>query len=49
MNKADQYMERDIKNILENGYIDENPRPKYADGAPAHTYSVNHVCRTYDL
>lgn len=49
MNKADQYMERDIKNILENGYIDENPRPKYADGVPAHTYSVNHVCRTYDL
>lgn len=42
-------MERDIKNILENGYIDENPRPKYADGVPAHTYSVNHVCRTYDL
>lgn len=49
MNKADQYMKRDIERILNNGYLDVNPRPKYADGTPAHTYSVNHVCRTYDL
>lgn len=49
MNKADQYMKRDIERILNNGYLDVNPRPKYADGTPAHTYSVNHVYRTYDL
>ena len=49
MTKADEYMKRDIENILDNGYFDENPRPKYADGTPAHTYSVNHVMRTYDL
>ncbi len=49
MNKADRYMKRDIENILINGYLDENPRPKYDDGTPAHTYSVNHICRTYDL
>lgn len=49
MNKADSYMKRDIQNILDNGYKDENPRPKYADGSPAYTYSVNHVTRTYDL
>lgn len=49
MNKADTYMVNDIKNILENGYKDVNPRPKYADGTPAHTISVNHVTRTYDL
>ncbi len=49
MNKADQYMKKDIERILNNGYLDVNPRPKYADGTPAHTYSVNHVCRTYDL
>ena len=29
MNKADQYMEKDIKNILENGYIDENLSKHY--------------------
>ena len=49
MTKADKYLVVDIKNILENGYKDENPRPKYKDGTPAHTYSVNHVIRTYDL
>lgn len=49
MNKADQYMKKDIERILNNGYLDVNPRPKYADETPAHTYSVNHVCRTYDL
>jgi thymidylate synthase len=49
MNKADKYMYEAIDNILDNGYLDENPRPKYTDGTPAHTYSVNHVVRKYDL
>ncbi len=49
MTKADRYMTEDIRNILENGYWDENPRPHYADGTPAHTISVNHAVRRYDL
>lgn len=49
MTKADRYLADDIRNILENGYKDENPRPKYEDGSPAHTISVNHVTRRYDL
>ena len=49
MSKADIYMREAIQNIIENGYLDENPRPKYKDGTPAHTYSVNHVMRTYNL
>ena len=49
MTKADKYLIEDINNILENGYMDENPRPKYEDGTPAHTISVNHNMRTYDL
>lgn len=49
MTKADTYMQSDIRNILENGYWDVNPRPHYKDGAPAHTISVNHVTRKYDL
>ena len=49
MTKADVYMKEAIQNILEYGYKDVNPRPKYADGTPAHTLSVNHVMRTYDL
>lgn len=47
--KADTYLQENIRHILEDGYVDENPRPKYKDGTPAHTYSVNHVFRTYDL
>ena len=49
MTKADRYMFDDINNILENGYLDVDPRPKYKDGTPAHTISVNHVTRKYDL
>lgn len=49
MTKADLYMKEIIEDILLNGYRDDNPRPKYADGTPAYTYSVNHVSRTYDL
>ena len=46
---ADSYMESMIKDIKAYGYKDENPRPHYADGTPAHTFSVNHTFRTYDL
>lgn len=49
MTKADSYLVKDIQNILENGYKDVDPRPKYEDGTPAHTISVNHVMRKYDL
>lgn len=46
---ADKYLYDDIGVILGNGYLDENPRPKYSDGKPAHTISVNQVLRKYDL
>ena len=49
MTRADYYMEEMIEKIQRCGYKDINPRPKYADGAPAHTISVNHTFRTYDL
>lgn len=47
--KADYLMAESIRDILHYGYKDVNPRPKYADGTPAHTISVNHVTRKYDL
>lgn len=47
--KADDYMESMILRIKHEGFWDENPRPKYADGTPAHTLSVNHTFRSYDL
>lgn len=49
MTKADKYMNSMIFRIMDEGYKDENPRPHYADGTPAHTISVNHTFRTYDL
>ena len=49
MNRADFYMYEMINTINDIGYKDVNPRPKYADGTPAHTISVNHTFRTYDL
>ena len=49
MNKADNYIKEQIENILAYGYKDENPRPKYADGSPAFTYSINGNFRSYDL
>lgn len=49
MTKADLLLIQDIHNILNNGTWDKNPRPKYADGTPAHTLFVNHVMRQYRL
>ena len=49
INNIDRRLMWDIQNILATGYKDENPRPKYSDGVPAHTLSVNHVVRQYDL
>lgn len=47
--KADLQCKEIIKNILENGSLDINPRPRYADGTPAHTLSVNHITQTFDV
>lgn len=49
MTKADIYMFETIQKIENYGFKDINPRPHYADGTPAHTISINHTYRTYDL
>lgn len=49
MTKADQIMKETIRNILDNGFIDNDPRPHYEDGTPAHTISVNQVMHKYDI
>ena len=49
MTRADLLLKCDIQNIINNGTKDENPRPHYPDGTPAHTYFVNHVVRKYRL
>lgn len=47
--RADHEMRRIIEEILIDGYRDVNPRPKYKDGTSAHTISVNHQMRSYNL
>ena len=42
-------MRETIERIIREGYKDINPRPHYADGTPAHTISINHTVRKYDL
>lgn len=49
MYKADLEMSCVIDSILRYGYKDVNPRPKYADGTPAYTISINHQVRRYNL
>lgn len=49
MTKGDIYTKEILQRILDEGCLDENPRPHYADGMPAHTLSVNHGMCTYDL
>lgn len=49
MNKADFYYKENLKQILSQKQKDENPRPKYKDGAPAHSYYITQVFEKYDI
>ena len=49
MTKGDVYTKEVIARIFMEGRLDKNPRPRYSDGTPAHTLSVNHGMMTYDL
>lgn len=49
MIKADKYYKENLKKILEEGFKDENPRPKYKDGTPAHSHFITQVFEEYDI
>jgi len=49
MNKADFYYRKSIKEILENGNWDENPRPKWEDGEPAYSKFITQVFEEYNI
>ena len=48
-NKIDKEFKRITTKILTIGRYDKNPRPKYEDGTPAHTLSINHEMMSFDL
>ena len=47
--KGDYYHKSMLNRILKEGYQDVNPRPKYTDGTPAYTISVNESMQKYDI
>lgn len=49
MIKADKYYKRNLSDIQLNGCIDEDPRPRWKDGAPAHTKFISQVWEKYDI
>jgi thymidylate synthase len=49
MNKADFYYTRNLENIIKYGQWDENPRPKWKDGTPAHSKFITQVFEEYNI
>lgn len=49
MIKADFYYKNNLTKILTEGCLDENPRPKYKDGTPAHSKFITQVFEEYNL
>lgn len=49
MIKADAYYISNLRKILEEGCLDENPRPRYEDGTPAHSRFITGVFEEYDI
>ena len=49
MNKADKYYIQNLSKIMSEGSLDENPRPKYSDGTPAHSRFITQVFEEYDI
>ena len=49
MIKADKYYNDNLNKIISEGFLDENPRPKYKDGTAAHTKFITQVVEYYDI
>lgn len=49
MNKADKYLVETLQKLKQLRNRDVNPRPKYADGTPAHTYFETQKFFNYDI
>jgi thymidylate synthase len=49
MNKADFYFKENLRKILEEGYWDQDPRPRYGDSTPARSKFITDIIEIYDL
>ena len=48
-NKVDKYLKETIKEILEDGQWDKNPRTRWSDGIPAHSKFITQKVFQYDI
>jgi len=49
MIKADKYYVQNLVNIMSEGTLDEDPRPKWSDGISAHSKFITQVFEEYDI
>lgn len=49
MSKADVYLRETLLEILEEGQVDKDPRPKWGDGTPAHSKFVTQKVFQYNI
>ena len=49
INVADKYFIKTLKDIKENGQLDDNPRPKYEDGTLAYSKFITQVVHKYNV
>ena len=49
MSKADIYLRETLLEILEDGQVDKEPRPKWGDGSPAHSKFITQKVFQYDI
>lgn len=49
MIKADKYIKEAIQEVIDNGSLDQNPRPKWKDGSPAHSKFITQQVFKYSI
>ena len=49
LNKAEKYLIENLTRLANEGYMDDNPRPKWKDGTPAYSVFISPVFETYDI
>lgn len=49
MNKSDIYLRETLLEILEDGQVDKEPRPKWEDGTPAHSKFITQKVFQYNI
>lgn len=49
MRKADYYFKENLKELMDFGYGDENPRPKWGDSTPAYSLFTTQVFMKYNI